>query len=238
MVAQITLYSAEHCPWAQRTRIALAEVGAKFTEYEIDLQNKPEWYAPKINPASKVPTIAYGGPAVPADQPSPESVKIPESAITVEFIADLFPDSGVLPKDPVSRARVRYFVDTFVNKFIAPYHGFAARGEKLEDVLQGVETVQSLLPDKGAFFLGDTFSAAEIDTAPFLGRFELVLKHNVGAFSEAEGAQVYNTLKTDPKYAKFRKWAEAVLARPSVKSTLPENKIVEGFKKRFVPNRK
>lgn len=37
-----------------QTEIALAEVGAPFKRYEIDLGNKPEWYAPKVNPASKV----------------------------------------------------------------------------------------------------------------------------------------------------------------------------------------
>lgn len=37
-----------------QTELALAEVGAQFTRHEIDLFNKPEWYAPKVNPASKV----------------------------------------------------------------------------------------------------------------------------------------------------------------------------------------
>lgn len=37
-----------------QTEIALAEVGAPFKRYEIDLGNKPEWYAPKVNRASKV----------------------------------------------------------------------------------------------------------------------------------------------------------------------------------------
>ena len=34
--------------------MALAELDVNYTKYEIDLQNKPEWYAPKVNPASKV----------------------------------------------------------------------------------------------------------------------------------------------------------------------------------------
>ena len=42
-------------------RIALREAGANFTEREIDLRNKPEWYNTLVNPASKVPAIAYGG---------------------------------------------------------------------------------------------------------------------------------------------------------------------------------
>lgn len=41
-----------------QVELALAETGLKkdvdFERYEIDLQNKPQWYQPKINPASKV----------------------------------------------------------------------------------------------------------------------------------------------------------------------------------------
>jgi len=37
-----------------QTEIALAEAGVPYKRYEIDLKNKPEWYAPKVNPASKV----------------------------------------------------------------------------------------------------------------------------------------------------------------------------------------
>lgn len=33
--------------------MALEEAGAKYTNYEIDLNHKPEWYVTKINPASK-----------------------------------------------------------------------------------------------------------------------------------------------------------------------------------------
>ena len=40
----IKLYSNKSCPWAQRSRIALLEVGVKYEEVEIDLQNKPEWH--------------------------------------------------------------------------------------------------------------------------------------------------------------------------------------------------
>ncbi|KZV93436.1 hypothetical protein EXIGLDRAFT_45372 [Exidia glandulosa HHB12029] len=227
MPDQITLYSADICPWAQRTRIALKEVNADYTEYKIDLQNKPEWYAPKINPASKVP----------ADQPSPESVKIPESAITVEFIADLFPNT-ILPADPVQRAQIRYFVDTFVSKVIAPYHSFVSQGEKSDELLKGIETVQDLIPAPGPFFLGDKYSAAEILIAPFLGRFKILVESDIGGFETAEGKRVLNTLTQDAKFAKFAKYWEAVVSRPSVKETLPVDLIKEYAQKRFGANKK
>jgi glutathione S-transferase len=47
--------------------------------FEINLYNKPDWRAPKVNLTSKVPTIVYGGSDVAPDDPSPESIKIAES---------------------------------------------------------------------------------------------------------------------------------------------------------------
>jgi glutathione S-transferase len=37
------------CPFAARSRLALAEANADYEEVEIDLQNKPDWYL-KLNP--------------------------------------------------------------------------------------------------------------------------------------------------------------------------------------------
>jgi hypothetical protein len=34
--------------------IALKEAKAGYNRFEIDLSNKPEWFAPQVNPASKV----------------------------------------------------------------------------------------------------------------------------------------------------------------------------------------
>jgi hypothetical protein len=54
------------CPYAHRARIALKASGTKFEIVEIDLQNKPEWYAPNINPASKVRGTLTDASAAPA----------------------------------------------------------------------------------------------------------------------------------------------------------------------------
>jgi glutathione S-transferase len=44
------------CPWAARSRVALAEANADFEEIEIDLRNKPEWYL-KVNPVAHASTL-------------------------------------------------------------------------------------------------------------------------------------------------------------------------------------
>lgn len=72
-ILYLRLTSSQVCPYAQRVspiatlihhqntelsalqvEIALAEAKAPFTRYEINLADKPTWYAPQVNPASKV----------------------------------------------------------------------------------------------------------------------------------------------------------------------------------------
>ncbi len=75
---------------------------------EIDLQNKPDWYASKVNPASKVPVIRVG------EEGAPGTLNIPESAVDLELVADLYPEKKLSPEDPVKRAYARYFAQRYV----------------------------------------------------------------------------------------------------------------------------
>ncbi|KAI0824916.1 thioredoxin-like protein [Trametes gibbosa] len=230
MPERITLYSAKICPFAQRTEIALAEAKAPFTRYEIDLSNKPEWYAPKVNPASKVPAIAYGGPEVPPDQPSPESIKIAESLVLVEFIADLYPDSGILPTDPVERARVRFFIEGVSSKLIPAWYGYFLRNAPVEDFYAALEYIQSLLPAEG-FAIGK-FSAADIAIAPFLARTRLSLLNELGKYPEGDGKKVWETATTG-KFARINKYVGDIFARESFKATFDEAYVTKAFAARF-----
>ena len=70
----------------------------------------------------QVPVSVYGSPRSEPENPSPDSVKIAESVVLLEFIADLYPDSGLLPKDPVDRVPARFFIDAFTTK-VFPHAG-------------------------------------------------------------------------------------------------------------------
>lgn len=81
-----------------------------------------------MNPVGKVPTLTYGGPSVNPEDPSPLSAKITESNVILEFLADLYPDSGLLLKDPVLPAKVRFFVDATTKHVENPLYDFV-RGQ-------------------------------------------------------------------------------------------------------------
>ncbi|KAJ7306213.1 glutathione S-transferase [Mycena albidolilacea] len=237
MPEQITLYTAKICPFAHRVELALAEAKVGFNRFEIDLSNKPEWYAPQVNPASKVPAIAYGGPQVPPDQPSPESVKIAESLILVEFVADLNPDCPILPKDPVERAKVRFFIDAVSNKFLPTYMGPVARGQPFEPFWDALEQLQALLPADKKYAVGDEFTAADIAIAPFLARMEVWLRNDIGAYKEGEGKKAAEYFFTGDRFARLVKYFEDIKARDSFKATFDADLIKEKYAARFAPLR-
>jgi len=232
-MSSITLYTAKICPYAHRVEIALAEAKAKFKVYQIDLLNKPEWYAPKVNPASKVPAVAYGGPDVPPENPSPESVKLTESLVLVEFVADLFPEANIIPKDPVLRAKARFFIEVVSSKYAPAQNKFIMRGEGYEGLLAAVEAIQDILPTSGSYAIGEQYTIADIAITPFLGRLMVASSNDLGKFPAGQGSEFLKALSNE-KYAKFSAYANRVLARPSYRVTFDEEHIKAFYGKRYV----
>ncbi|KAI0341377.1 glutathione S-transferase C-terminal-like protein [Trametopsis cervina] len=232
-VGPLTLYTAKTCPYAHRTEIALDEAKAEYTRYEIDLSNKPEWYAPKVNPASKVPAIALGGPEVPPDQPSPESTKLNESLVLVELIGDLYPNSNIIPSDPIKRAKARLFIDAISTKFSSVQYKVINLGEGDPELLvQGLEALQAFLPPTG-FVVGE-WSIADIAIAPFFARLELLLTNDFGAWPEGsgKGLEIWKLLQ-QPKLARLWEYAREVQARPSFVKTWDKDFVLASYQKRF-----
>jgi glutathione S-transferase len=169
--------------------------------------------------------LTYGGPTAPAEDPSPESAKIPESLVIIDFIADLFPSSTLLPKDPVERAKVRLFIDAVSSKFSPGYVAiiFDSAGDKapsaFEKFFSGVKALQELLSAEGAFAVGNEFTLADISILPFIARAELILTNNFGPYPEGEGTKAWEKLETDPSFAKFIKYYKGLKERASFKKT-------------------
>ncbi|KAG1813683.1 uncharacterized protein BJ212DRAFT_1275347, partial [Suillus subaureus] len=160
--------------------LALAEANAPHVTYEVDLFNKPEWFASKVNPVGKVPAVTYGGPNVDPDDPSPLSAKIAESNVILEFLADLYPDSGLLPKDPVLRAKVRFFIDATTKHIEGPFFAFIRGSESYDNILKGIEFIQELLEEGRDFAAGDHYTIADACISPHLARLKIVIETDLG----------------------------------------------------------
>ncbi|TFY78989.1 hypothetical protein EWM64_g5022 [Hericium alpestre] len=179
--------------------------GGWYTTGQISdrLAQQARVVASRVNPAGKVPAIAY------VARPSLDSIKLTESLVLVEFVADLYPNSTLLLRDPVRRAQAGFFLD-FVSKVISPFFAFSIRGEPAEPLLAGFEALQGQL-DKGTFAIGDDFTIADVALAPFLGRIELFTREDEGLFKKSEGRRDY---------------FEAVTSRPSFKASFDAQKYL------------
>ena len=208
-----------------------------LNKYLIDLQAKPDWYAPKVNPASKVrhpalsssssshlcrpqvPAVSYGGPVVPADQPSPESTKIVESLVLLEFVADLYPNAQLLPSSPIDRSRARYFIDVVSNKAVPGFFSMVMKAEGPDALFRGLEEIQSLLPPEGGFAVGEKWSIADAAITPFLGRTDLLLRNDIGKYPVGEGPKVHAEIFQGARFARLQKYFADVTARESWQKT-------------------
>ena len=153
----------------------------------------------------QVPAIAYDGPDVPPDQPSAESFKIAESLVLLEFVADIFPASGLLPSDPIERAKVRFFIDTAAVQFYGPFFDFLTKDGSAGAILPALRNINSLLTPGARFAVGDRYTIADAALAPILWRLELAFKHCYGACTVEEGKSVLDAYEGE-ELSKLRRY--------------------------------
>ena len=142
-----------------------------------------------------------------------------ESIALIEFVADLFPECGLLPADPVERARVRRFYLQLDLTFFPSYRAFFMEGEAPDSFFDVLETLQGLLPETG-FAIGP-WSLADVAFAPMLVRLETMMANEFGKYQVGEGKKALEVLR-GPRFARLSQYLEDVKQRPSVKATYNE----------------
>ena len=202
---KIELITAEVCPYAQRTHMALIEKGLAFERREVDLANKPDWFQ-KVSPYSKVPVVKIG-----------EKV-VWESSIINEFIDESFPDRPMMPKDPYLRAQARIWIDFCNTRWVEHTYDllFAkdkARQDELRDqVIADLKRIEydgmAKLSD-GPFWLGSEISLVDLTYYPFFERF--------GALAHYRGVQIPD------ECLRIIRWQEIMRERESAKQTMHDD---------------
>ena len=94
-----TLYHHGSSVCAAKVRLAMAEKGLEWEGVYIDIL-KGEQFDPdylKLNPKGVVPTLVH------------DDLVIPDSTVIIEYLDQIAPETSVHPKDPWSRAQVRYW---------------------------------------------------------------------------------------------------------------------------------
>ena len=143
-----------------------------------------------------------------------------ESLIIVEFIADLYPKSGLLPQDPVQRAKARVFASLIDSVFLPAVRKPTFLGtEGFSEIYKAFDILQSLLPDGEKYAVGNEFTIADIAAAPLFGMIEVLLSNDIGKYEPGEGLKVYEAYNS-AKYDKLRGYVKRILERESVKKTV------------------
>ncbi len=200
-MTDLTLYTAEVCPYAQRTRIVLGEKAIAHESVEIDLDDKPDWLA-DLTPTGRVPVIRHG------------DFVLWESAIINEYLDGSFGGPPLRPPDERGRAVMRNEIRHVDNVFLpivykmlfeqAPAEQAKLRGQA-EDGLRYLEARIAALQGEGPFWLGRSLGLVDAALFPFFERLP-VFEH-------------YRGLALPAECVCLQRWLDAVSAQPAVAET-------------------
>ncbi|WP_242340218.1 MULTISPECIES: glutathione S-transferase family protein [Anaeromyxobacter] len=188
----LTLWHAWACPYCQRTRIQLDEMGLAWESREMDLARKPTEVFAMNPPLGGVP-ILVDGDAV-----------IPDSLVIAQYLEERHGgEVPLLPRDALGRARTRLLFDRVAPLAAAigklAKGGPEARPEAERAARAALELVERETPQDG-YLLG-AFGLADIALAPFALRRPELSPAALGL----------------PRLAR---WAERVSSRPAVRRNL------------------
>jgi glutathione S-transferase len=125
-----------------------------------------------------------------------------ESAIINEYLDEKYPAVPLMPKEPLSRSRVRIWID-YCNTRLQRAGGNLAHGHEVEksaaELKQYLATLNGEMRDRE--YIGDNYSLGDITYIPFFVRLE----------------RYKATIDNSLPYLKA--WMDRLLARPTVRAT-------------------
>jgi glutathione S-transferase len=175
----LKFYWNKICPFVHTSWIAAIEKGVPYLEYcHVPLgDDMPAWYK-EVNPRETVPALKVGDKFV------------YESLFIAQYFDENFPPyNSLMPGTPKQRADIRFFIDEFKNNVLGDLYGLIrapdneldAKRTALADKLKHLDAAFNKLNTGGPYFLGPTFSLADIVVLPFLDRFRH-LHHTFASF--------------------------------------------------------
>ena len=217
-MSDLHLYSYAACPFAQRTRITLAEKALAFERTEIELGNKPDWFL-KVSPYGKVPCLQHGDHV------------LYESTIINEYLDAVFPESPLMPDDPYLQAQARIWMHYADNYYSPASWGISTAHNEPDKQKEEILKVQDCFrfmeaeglgkfSGDGPFWFGEHVSLVDIQFLPWMERFP--------AYTELWGVSVPD------ECGRVKSWMSALQSTKGWEATarsVPEH--VEGLKKRI-----
>jgi glutathione S-transferase len=194
---QLTLISHTLCPYVQRAAIVLAEKEVAFERRYVDLANKPDWFK-AVSPLGKTPVLMVDDDA------------IFESAVICEYLDDtLLP--RLHPADTLKRAQHRAWMEFgsgVLNTIAAFYNApdAAVLTRHRESLQQRFSQLEAVLPERGPYFAGNSFSMVDAVFGPVFRYFDVLESAGETGFFDG--------------LPKVRAWRAALAVRPSVQQAV------------------
>ena len=201
-MAEVMIYTCRYCGWAVRNYAALIEKGVSFDTVPAKDDNGSKLGTfLSLTPYGKTPVLSHAGTAV------------FESHLINEYIDEQFPDPPLLPDDPGSRSESRKWTHYCENSLLPALTRIAKAPDDEVRELAIAEFVSRMnwfarrvmtSNWHGPYFFGEKFSL-----------LDLVFSTLFQTTREIEQAL---TIPLPLPNEAMRRWAENVLARPSLRS--------------------
>ena len=207
-MTDLTLYvgNKNYSSWSFRPWIAMEAAGVPFKDEVIPFDfaaGNPEFR--KLSPTGRVPVLHHG------------DVRVWESLAIIEYVAELFPEAGIWPRDRAARAEARAISMEMLSGFRALRNACPMNIRRMpgeidlpEGVMGDVARIEAIwkaaLARSGGPFLFGAFSAADAMYAPVVNRFEIY------RLTKDEAALAY--MARMKAHAAWQKWQAAALAEP------------------------
>jgi len=205
---KLTLYigNKNYSSWSLRPWIAMTAAGIPFEEVLVPFDfpaGNPRFR--EFSPTGQVPVLQHG------------DVRVWQSLAIIEYVAELFPEAGIWPKERGKRAVARAVSMEMLAGFGAlrnacpmnirrPKGKIALADGVMADVAR-IETIwRDLRAHSGGPFLSGGFSGADAMFAPVVSRFEVY-----DLVSAGDTLSYIAAVKAHPAW---KKWEEAARAEP------------------------
>lgn len=206
----LKVISFKICPFVQRSLITLNHADYPYDIEYINLAEPPEWFN-ELSPLGKVPVVVVDDKDV-----------LFESAVINEYVNEIT-DSGLLPSDPLEKAKQRAWIEYVSNLMGFQFQAFIAKEEagfeeNANKLMQGLTRLESLIQTPLAY--GEKLSLLDTSIAPIFMRIRMVSRLN---------EKFEQICENNPK---IKTWADNLLALDVVKNSVPED-FEAVFKMRF-----
>ena len=205
---RLTLYIANknYSSWSFRPWIAMEAVGIAFEEVQIPFDypaGNPRFR--DISPTGQVPVLHHG------------AVRVWQSLSIIEYVAELYPEADLWPKERNKRAIARSVSMEMLSGFRAlrnacPMNIRRPRGKiaLADGVMADVARIETIWRDlrahSGGPFLFGAFSGADAMFAPVVNRFDIY-----DLVTSGDTLDYIAAMKAHPAWLK---WEEAARAEP------------------------